>query len=190
LAKSFLLFLIYYTIVFEFHHHLHFSFVFHESGVFEKAINYFRTSAPELKEERAMLLEEWLNMESSFGKLGDVSLVQSKLPKKLKKRRQIVTEDGPSGYVSPTLIFLCKILMLVSSNIPMGSTITGEQKPYHFHLLGELLSWYFNTEIWTFEAKELCMSQESLVGLPTTIPNFRISLQLPLIFVEVLNQNA
>ena len=70
---------------------------FHASGVFEKAINYFRTSAPELKEERTMLLEEWLNMESSFGELGDVSLVQSKLPKKLKKRRQIVTEDGLVG---------------------------------------------------------------------------------------------
>ncbi|XP_010261495.1 PREDICTED: crooked neck-like protein 1 isoform X2 [Nelumbo nucifera] len=66
--------------------------------VFEKAVNYFRTSAPELKEERAMLLEEWLNMESSFGNLGDISLVQSKLPKKLKKRRPIVSEDGPAGY--------------------------------------------------------------------------------------------
>ncbi|KAB1199460.1 Crooked neck-like protein 1 [Morella rubra] len=66
--------------------------------VFEKAINYFKTSAPELKEERAMLLEEWMNMESSFGELGDVGLVQAKLPKKLKKRRQIVTEEGPAGY--------------------------------------------------------------------------------------------
>ncbi|GLT78130.1 hypothetical protein SLA2020_496760 [Shorea laevis] len=55
---------------------------------FEIAISYYRTSAPELKEERAMLLEEWLNMESSFGELGDVSVVRSKLPKKLKKRRQ------------------------------------------------------------------------------------------------------
>nr|GFD06093.1 crooked neck-like protein 1 [Tanacetum cinerariifolium] len=27
--------------------------------VFENAIRYYRTSAPELKEERAMLLEEW-----------------------------------------------------------------------------------------------------------------------------------
>ncbi|KAK9275231.1 hypothetical protein L1049_022493 [Liquidambar formosana] len=67
-------------------------------GVFEKAINYFRTSAPELKEERAMLLEEWLNVESSFGELGDVNLVRVKLPKKLKKRKQIVAEDGPAGY--------------------------------------------------------------------------------------------
>ncbi|XP_019166045.1 PREDICTED: crooked neck-like protein 1 [Ipomoea nil] len=67
-------------------------------GVFERALVYFRTSAPELKEERAMLLEEWLNMESSFGDVGDVGLVRAKLPKKLKKRRQIETEDGPAGY--------------------------------------------------------------------------------------------
>ncbi|KAL5814289.1 hypothetical protein ACOSQ4_024930 [Xanthoceras sorbifolium] len=67
--------------------------------VFEKAINYYRTSAPELKEERAMLLEEWLNIESGSGELGDVSLVQAKIPKKLKKRRQIVSDDGlATGY--------------------------------------------------------------------------------------------
>ncbi|CAM8993838.1 unnamed protein product [Rhodiola kirilowii] len=44
-----------------------------------------------------MLLEEWKKMESRFGDLGDVSLVQSKMPKKLKKRRQIENEDGSSG---------------------------------------------------------------------------------------------
>lgn len=36
------------------------------SGVFEKALSYFRTSASELKEERTMLLEEWLNTEEKF----------------------------------------------------------------------------------------------------------------------------
>ncbi|KAJ6695337.1 hypothetical protein OIU74_014466 [Salix koriyanagi] len=66
--------------------------------VFEKALNYFRMSAPELKEERAMLLDEWLDMERSFGQLGDVSLVEPKLPKKLKKRKQIESEDGLAGY--------------------------------------------------------------------------------------------
>ncbi|GJX17185.1 hypothetical protein Tco_0218017, partial [Tanacetum coccineum] len=45
-----------------------------------------------------MLLEEWLNMESSFGELGDIELVCVKLPKKLKKRRQIEIDDGPAGY--------------------------------------------------------------------------------------------
>lgn len=54
-----------------------------------------------------MLLEEWLNMEASFGDLGDVSLVQSKLPKKLKKKRQIATEDGPAGYVTNLMFISC-----------------------------------------------------------------------------------
>lgn len=82
------------------------------SGVFERAINYFRTSAPELKEERAMLLEEWLNMESSFGELGDVGIVQPKLPKKLKKRRPILAEDGPAGYVTD---FCCHSFLLFAT---------------------------------------------------------------------------
>ncbi|KAL0408074.1 UNVERIFIED_CONTAM: Crooked neck-like protein 1 [Sesamum radiatum] len=81
-------------------------------SVFERALSYFRTSAPELKEERAMLLEEWLNMESSFGEVGDVDLVRAKLPKKLKKRRQIETEDGPSGmcaiYIRTGVVYLLK----------------------------------------------------------------------------------
>lgn len=77
----------------------------HASGVFERALTYFRTSAPELKEERAMLLEEWLNLESSFGEVGDVDLVRTKLPKKLKKRRQIETEDGPAGYVEKCFFY-------------------------------------------------------------------------------------
>ncbi|KAK1275573.1 hypothetical protein QJS04_geneDACA011107 [Acorus gramineus] len=63
-------------------------------GVFERAFDYFRTVMPELKEERAMLLEEWLNMEDSFGGLGDVSLVQKKLPRKVKRKRAILSEDN------------------------------------------------------------------------------------------------
>ncbi|XP_047326211.1 crooked neck-like protein 1 [Impatiens glandulifera] len=67
-------------------------------GIFERGINHFRTSAPELKEERAMLLEKWLVVERKFGELGDESLVRSKMPKKLKRRRQIGAEDGLEGY--------------------------------------------------------------------------------------------
>lgn len=49
-----------------------------------------------------MLLEEWLNVESSFGALGDVSIVQKKLPRKVKRKRAIITEDDtPAGYVLP-----------------------------------------------------------------------------------------
>ncbi|RWW47443.1 hypothetical protein BHE74_00046569 [Ensete ventricosum] len=88
-------------------------------GVFEKAFDYFRTSAPELKEERAMLLEDWLNTESSCGSLGDVSLVQKKLPRKVKKRRPISSEDGtPAGYAAYPSIFttlkICWFLLLVT----------------------------------------------------------------------------
>ncbi|KAF5205381.1 Pre-mrna-splicing factor clf1 [Thalictrum thalictroides] len=70
----------------------------HARNVFETAVNYFRTSVPEQKEERAMLLKEWLNMESSFGNLGDISLVQDNMPKKLKQRREAVSKDGCTGY--------------------------------------------------------------------------------------------
>ncbi|KAG0476689.1 hypothetical protein HPP92_013530 [Vanilla planifolia] len=67
--------------------------------VFERGFDYFRTSAPELKEERSMLLEEWLNMEAGFGTLGDISLVQKKLPRKVKRKRAISSEDGtPAGF--------------------------------------------------------------------------------------------
>ncbi|KAG5582243.1 hypothetical protein H5410_052870 [Solanum commersonii] len=37
-------------------------------------------------------------MESNFGELGNANLARAKLPRKLKKRRQIETEDGPAAY--------------------------------------------------------------------------------------------
>lgn len=68
-----------------------------------------------MKEERAMLLEEWLSMESSFGELGDVSMVQAMLPKKLQKRRQIASDNGLStGYVPVNCS--CFFLLLGYSN--------------------------------------------------------------------------
>lgn len=82
-------------------------------AVFERAFDYFRTIAPELKEERAMLLEEWLNMESSFGSLGDVSIVQKKLPRKVKRKRAITSEDdAPAGYAVSLSISLSQLLTL------------------------------------------------------------------------------
>jgi crooked neck len=75
-------------------------------GVFEEALNHFRSSAPDLKEERAMLLEKWINFEASSGELGDVSLVQSKLPKKLKKRRQVSTEEDGSSRIEEFIDYL------------------------------------------------------------------------------------
>ena len=64
------------------------------SAVFERAFDYFRTNAAELKEERAMLLEEWLKKELSFGDLGDVTLVQKKAPRKVKRKRPLPSDDG------------------------------------------------------------------------------------------------
>ncbi|KAH0759464.1 hypothetical protein KY290_022957 [Solanum tuberosum] len=65
----------------------------HARDVFERAVSYLINSAPELKEERT-----WIYMESNFGELGNANLVRAKLPRKLKKRRQIETEDGPAAY--------------------------------------------------------------------------------------------
>ncbi|CAA6661039.1 unnamed protein product [Spirodela intermedia] len=68
-------------------------------AIFERAFDYFRTNEPDLKEERAMLLDDWLNVESSFGSIGDVSIVKKKLPRKVKRKRAITSEDGgQAGY--------------------------------------------------------------------------------------------
>ncbi|CAD5334086.1 unnamed protein product [Arabidopsis thaliana] len=67
-------------------------------AIFDRANTYYKDTTPELKEERATLLEDWLNMETGFGELGDVSVVQSKLPKKLKKRKMTSREDGSTEY--------------------------------------------------------------------------------------------
>ena len=83
-------------------------YIYIPTGVFERAFDYFRTTAPELKEERAMLLEEWFNMESSFGNLGDVSIVQKKLPRKVKRKRAMQSEDGnPAGYFLVSFLLTC-----------------------------------------------------------------------------------
>ncbi|EOA23599.1 hypothetical protein CARUB_v10016796mg [Capsella rubella] len=70
----------------------------HSRVILDKANTYYKESKPELKEERATLLEDWLDMEKSFGMLVDISVVQSKLPKKLKKRKAITREDGSTEY--------------------------------------------------------------------------------------------
>lgn len=83
-----------------------FLLTFDEPAIFERAFEHLRHNEPDLKEERAMLLEEWLNVESGFGALGDVSIVQKKLPRKVKRKRAISTEDGaPAGYLPLFLAF-------------------------------------------------------------------------------------
>lgn len=91
-------------------------------AVFERAFDYFRTSAAELKEERAMLLEEWLNKEVSFGDLGDVTLVQKKAPRKVKRKRPLPTEDGSTiayeeyiDYIFPDEVALAPNLKILEA---------------------------------------------------------------------------
>lgn len=66
-------------------------------GVFERAYDSLRTIAPEQKEERAMLLEEWKETERNFGEFGDVAAVQKKLPRKVKRKRPVTSEDGTAA---------------------------------------------------------------------------------------------
>ncbi|CAD6214015.1 unnamed protein product [Miscanthus lutarioriparius] len=102
-------------------------------AIFERAFDYFRTSAPELKEERAMLLEEWLNKEVSFGDLGDVSLVQKKAPRKVKRKRPIPTEDGSTivyeeyiDYIFPDEVALAPNLKILEAAYKWKKQKTGD----------------------------------------------------------------
>lgn len=79
--------------------------------MFERACESLRTSAPDQKEERAMLLEEWRETEQSFGEFGDMAAVQKKMPRRVKRKRPISAEDGtPAGY-APLAIHVCWFLL-------------------------------------------------------------------------------
>ncbi|KAL0396714.1 UNVERIFIED_CONTAM: Pre-splicing factor clf1 [Sesamum calycinum] len=107
-----------------------------ESDLRESDYEQKRKCLQRAREERAMLLEEWLNMESSFGEVGDVDLVRAKLPKKLKKRRQIETEDGPAGGNSSDIAITCRYEEYIdylfpeetqTTNLNFGSSIQVEE---------------------------------------------------------------
>lgn len=66
--------------------------------VYQRGMDYFKIYAPELKEERVMLLHNWLTSESSFGELGDTDLVGAMMPKKIKRRRNVEVEKGKAVY--------------------------------------------------------------------------------------------
>jgi crooked neck len=60
--------------------------------ILEKAEKHFLEN-PDLKEERAMLLEAWKDLEESFGDAELIEAVTKKLPKKVRKRRKIKLQD-------------------------------------------------------------------------------------------------
>eukprot|EP01083_Nonionella_stella_P055193 145674_1 len=61
--------------------------------VFEKADQYFRTEV-EAREERAMLLEAWLEFETLHGTDESKEKVQKKQPRRIKKKRLLKDEHG------------------------------------------------------------------------------------------------
>jgi crooked neck len=66
--------------------------------VYEQAYNYFKVSEPELKEERLMILEHWLQLENSeIGDADQLEMVKGKLPKRIKKRRKIKVVNEETG---------------------------------------------------------------------------------------------
>ena len=66
--------------------------------VYERALRCLKETALDAKEERVMLLEAWRSFEGSRSDGGDVSLVESKMPKRVKRKRAIFADDGaPAG---------------------------------------------------------------------------------------------
>ncbi|KAF9587418.1 hypothetical protein IFM89_002147 [Coptis chinensis] len=66
-------------------------------SVLKMLVNHLRTSATELKEERAIFVGV-VTMESSFGDIGDVDIVQNKFEEAQKEERDRFREDGPHRY--------------------------------------------------------------------------------------------
>jgi len=60
--------------------------------VFQEADDYFKEE--KLKEERLMLVEAWKDFETHHGTKESLSKIQQLAPKRIKKKRQITTEDG------------------------------------------------------------------------------------------------
>lgn len=58
--------------------------------VYTEAYTHFKTKEFELKEERLMILEQWIGFEQGpLGNALDLEQVKSKIPKKVKKRRKV-----------------------------------------------------------------------------------------------------
>lgn len=76
-------------------------------SIYERANRQLRSGAE--KEERLMLLESWCEFEASHGDEQTQEAVTKQMPKKVKKRRKIVGEDGSEAgweeyfdYIFPT----------------------------------------------------------------------------------------
>jgi len=67
-------------------------------GVYERAYRSLRETAADQKEERVMLLEAWRAFEMRAGSSAEaLEAVTKKMPRRVKRKREIVTEDGSSA---------------------------------------------------------------------------------------------
>ena len=58
-------------------------------NIYTEAYEYYKTNEPEMKEERLMILESWIEMEKEHGSELSFEEVKKKMPKRVKKRRKI-----------------------------------------------------------------------------------------------------
>ena len=72
-------------------------------SVYERAFNNLRDTQPDAKEEAVMLLEAWQRFEeqgmagSEEQKVNAVKAVQRRMPKRIKRKRPIETDDGSNA---------------------------------------------------------------------------------------------
>lgn len=71
----------------------------------------------EQKEERAILLEAWRDLEIEIGDQQEIAKINEKQPKKVKKRRKIklTGEDDDEGGISDFNIKVMRSFMTISS---------------------------------------------------------------------------
>lgn len=62
-------------------------------------------------QQRVMLLESWLDFEKNFGGAEAVKAIADKLPRKVKKRRELQAEDGVRSCLAFILRFACSSLI-------------------------------------------------------------------------------
>lgn len=71
--------------------------------MYERAFNNLRDSQPDAKEEAVMLLEAWRKFEQQAEATGQqqktsaVAAVEKRMPKRLKRKRAIETDDGSNA---------------------------------------------------------------------------------------------
>ena len=76
--------------------------------MYERAFRSLRESQPDAKEEAVMLLEAWRDFEGSAASHSEaqrraaVEAVERRMPKRIKRKRAIVLEDGSDGGALPS----------------------------------------------------------------------------------------